>query len=212
MCGLGQDSPCGSQLYGRTSRRSDAKMATWGSQASTISLSLNQGDRSWKTIAYPLPRSRRADPRGTRASSCEATSSTKPRLVDQDQAANAAPQSRSGAVQPSDRQASCGCDVVAVRVDDIAPSGYALDRAPVRQKKTGRPVRFELTDQTRQAIDEYLRRTGLKPGELLFPGRRDALRGMTTRQYTRLVRERVANIGLDPGRFGTTRYVARRQC
>jgi integrase len=50
-----------------------------------------------------------------------------------------------------------GCDVVAVRVDDIAPSGYALDRATVRQKKTGRPVRFELTDQTRQAIDEYLR-------------------------------------------------------
>ena len=41
-----------------------------------------------------------------------------------------------------------GCDVVAVRVDDVAPSGYAMDRATVRQKKTGRPVRFELTDQT----------------------------------------------------------------
>jgi integrase len=52
-----------------------------------------------------------------------------------------------------------GCDVVAVRVDDVAPSGYAMDRATVRQKKTGRPVRFELTDQTRQAIDEYLRLT-----------------------------------------------------
>ena len=44
-----------------------------------------------------------------------------------------------------------GCDVVAIRVDDVAPSGYAMDRATVRQKKTGRPVRFELTDQTRQA-------------------------------------------------------------
>jgi integrase len=96
-----------------------------------------------------------------------------------------------------------GCDVVAVGVDDIAPSGYALDRATVRQKKTGRPVRFELTDQTRQAIDEYLRQTGLKPGELLFPGRRDVSRGMTTRQYARLVREWVASIGLDPGKFGT---------
>ena len=42
-----------------------------------------------------------------------------------------------------------GCDVVAVRVDDVAPSGYAMDRATIRQKKTGRPVRFELTDQTR---------------------------------------------------------------
>ena len=33
-----------------------------------------------------------------------------------------------------------GCDVVAVRVDDVAPSGYAMDRATIRQKKTGRPV------------------------------------------------------------------------
>mgnify|MGYP001814598726 CR=1 FL=1 len=39
-----------------------------------------------------------------------------------------------------------GCDVVAVRVEDVAPSGYALDRATIRQKKTGRPVRFELTE------------------------------------------------------------------
>jgi hypothetical protein len=42
-----------------------------------------------------------------------------------------------------------GCDVVVIRVDDVAPNGYALDRATVRQSKTGRPVRFELTDQTR---------------------------------------------------------------
>jgi integrase len=53
-----------------------------------------------------------------------------------------------------------GCDVVAVRVDDVAPNGYTAGRATVRQKKTGRPVRFELTEQTRQAIDECLRITG----------------------------------------------------
>jgi integrase len=96
-----------------------------------------------------------------------------------------------------------GCDVVAVRVDDVAPNGYAVDRATVRQKKTGRPVRFELTDQTRHAIDEYLRLTGLKPGQFLFPGRRDASRSMTTRQYARLVGEWVASIGLDRSKFGT---------
>jgi len=50
-----------------------------------------------------------------------------------------------------------GCDVVAVKVEDVAPNGYAMDRATVRQKKTGRPVKFELTDQTRQAIDDYLK-------------------------------------------------------
>src|SRR6516164_8515480 len=58
-----------------------------------------------------------------------------------------------------------GCDVVAIRVDDVAPNGYALERAIVRQRKTGRPVQFEITEQTRQAIDEYLRLTKRKPGE-----------------------------------------------
>jgi len=43
-----------------------------------------------------------------------------------------------------------GCDLVALRVDDVAPNGYAIDRATVRQRKTGRPVRFELTELTRQ--------------------------------------------------------------
>ena len=48
-----------------------------------------------------------------------------------------------------------GCDVVALKVEDVASNGYTIDRATVRQKKTGRAVKFELTDQARQAIDEY---------------------------------------------------------
>jgi integrase len=61
-----------------------------------------------------------------------------------------------------------GCDVVALKVDDVAPSGYAVDRATVRQKKTGQPVRFELTEQTRQAVDDYVRAATKKPGEFMF--------------------------------------------
>jgi integrase len=76
-----------------------------------------------------------------------------------------------------------------------------MDRATIRQKKTGRPVRFEITDQARQAIDEYLRLTGSKPGQVLFAGRGDG--GLTTRQYARLVQEWVASVGLDPAKFGT---------
>lgn len=56
-----------------------------------------------------------------------------------------------------------GCDVVALRVDDVAPSDYAMDRATIRQKMTGRPVRFELTDQTRLAVDEYAYRVPSLP-------------------------------------------------
>src|SRR5215475_1427232 len=64
-----------------------------------------------------------------------------------------------------------GCDVIALKVEDVAPSGYAVDRATARQKKTGQPVRFELTEQTRQAIDEYMRAAGKKPGQFLFTSR-----------------------------------------
>ena len=96
-----------------------------------------------------------------------------------------------------------GCDVVALEVDDVAPSGYAADRASVRQKKTGRPVKFELTETTRQALDDYLRATGKTPGDRLFTGRGDPDRGLTTRQYARLLSGWLAGIGLDPHMFGT---------
>ena len=95
-----------------------------------------------------------------------------------------------------------GCDVVAVKVDDVAPNGYALDRATVRQRKTGRPVRFELTEQTRQAIDDYIRLASKKPSEFLFTGRRSG-QGMTTRQYARLLSDWLTGVGLDPHVYGT---------
>src|ERR1700730_18606495 len=96
-----------------------------------------------------------------------------------------------------------GCDVVRLKVEDVAPHGYAVERATVRQKKTGQPVRFELTEQPRQAIDEYLSATGGKSGEFLFPSRRNPNRSITTRQYSRLVSDWIARIGLHSNRFGT---------
>jgi integrase len=96
-----------------------------------------------------------------------------------------------------------GCDVVALKVEDVAPGGYTLDRATVRQKKTCQPVRFEMTEQTRQSVDDYIRAAGKKPGEFLFIGRHGPGQCMTTRQYARLVSGWVGNIGLDPKLFGT---------
>jgi integrase len=96
-----------------------------------------------------------------------------------------------------------GCDVVALKVEDVAPTGYTIERATVRQRKTGRPVKFELTEQTRQAIEDYLRASGKKVGEFLFTSRRHRSRCITTRQYARLVSEWIGSIGLDPTLFGT---------
>jgi integrase len=89
-----------------------------------------------------------------------------------------------------------GCDVVSIRVEEIAPRGYAVDRASVRQKKTGHPVKYELTEPTRQALDDYLKATGRQPGQFLFAGRKSD-GGLTTRQYARLLSEWLAGIGLE---------------
>ncbi len=79
-----------------------------------------------------------------------------------------------------------GCDLVSLRVEDVAPHGYAIERATIRQRKTNRPVRFELTEQTRQAIDDYLAANPKSAGDPLFAGRADGC-CLTTRQYARLV-------------------------
>jgi integrase len=96
-----------------------------------------------------------------------------------------------------------GCDVVSLKVEDVAPHGYAIDRATVRQRKTGRPVKFEITEQTRLAVDDYLKVSKKKPGDFLFVGRRGRDRCLTTRQYARLVSDWVAGVGLDAALFGT---------
>ena len=71
------------------------------------------------------------------------------------------------------------------------------------RRRPGGPSSSELTDQTRQAIDDYLKDAAKKPGEFLFVGRRGSGHCMTTRQYARLLSEWIASIGLDPKLFGT---------
>lgn len=65
------------------------------------------------------------------------------------------------------------------------------------QRCPGQPVRFELSEQTRQAVDDYLTAANKKPGEFLFAGHRGSEHSMTTRQYARLVSEWIGSVGLD---------------
>src|SRR6266481_9068567 len=104
-----------------------------------------------------------------------------------------------------------GCDVVSLKVEDVAPHGHAVDRATVRPKKTGQPVRFEMTEQTREAVDSYIATANKKLGDFLFGGRRGRDRPITTRQYARLVCRWIASIGLDPNFLARTHSVEPRR-
>lgn len=96
-----------------------------------------------------------------------------------------------------------GCDLVALRVSDIAPTGTVLDRATIRQRKTGRPVTFEITEHTRQAIASHLGASGKLGEAYLFKGSAGKECHLSTRQYARLVSAWVAAIGLDSSNYGT---------
>jgi len=96
-----------------------------------------------------------------------------------------------------------GCDLVRLRVADISHGGDVLRRATVIQKKTGRPVQFELTEQTRQTVSAWLQKSAPNGSLYLFPSRVHPGGHLSTRQYARLLREWVASIGLDPLVYGT---------
>ena len=96
-----------------------------------------------------------------------------------------------------------GCDPVRLQVDDVCAGGRVRDRATIIQKKTGRPVQFEITEQTRAAIRAWLPAVEARNGRPLFPSRFRAQPHISTRQYARIVHGWVESAGLDSSAYGT---------
>jgi integrase len=96
-----------------------------------------------------------------------------------------------------------GCDLVRLQVDDVCAGGRVRDRATVIQKKTGRPVQFEITEQTRASIQDWLSKVDARSGPYLFPNRFRAQPHLSTRLYARIVHLWVDRAGLDSAAYGT---------
>ena len=88
-------------------------------------------------------------------------------------------------------------------MSDVAPGGSLRERATVIQQKAGRPVPFEITDPTRDALVAWLALRGRRDDDWLFPSRSRPGDHITTRQYARLVGHWVAMISLEPSAYGT---------
>ncbi len=96
-----------------------------------------------------------------------------------------------------------GCDLVNLRVRDIAHGIQVMPRAMVVQRKTQRPVQFELTEPTRTAVAAWIAKANLKSENFLFPSRLENSPHVSTRQYARIVHQWVSSIGLDSTAYGT---------
>jgi len=81
-----------------------------------------------------------------------------------------------------------GCDLVAVKITDVWNGEGIGTRAIVVQKKTGRPVQFEITEPTRDAIKAWLKVMRRWESGFLFPSRMRPGEHLSTRQYARLVK------------------------
>lgn len=95
------------------------------------------------------------------------------------------------------------CDLVKLRVSDVAPGGAVRQRATIIQQKTGRPVPFEITEATRDALTAWLALRGRRSDDWLFPSRSRRGGHITTRQYARLLDLWIKLIDLDPNGYGT---------
>jgi len=96
-----------------------------------------------------------------------------------------------------------GCDLVALHVSDLVSANGVKRRVMILQRKTGRPVQFEVTEQTRRSIASWVDARQLSGGDWLFPSRMHAGAHLSTRQYARLVDQWVGLLGLDPAAYGT---------
>lgn len=96
-----------------------------------------------------------------------------------------------------------GCDLVHLRVRDVFAAGQVKERASITQRKTGRPVRFEITEPTRQSLERWIANPEMEGAEFLSPSRFHDSPHLSTRQYARILRGSVTSIGLEPSAFGT---------
>ena len=95
------------------------------------------------------------------------------------------------------------CDLVSLKVRDVSHGDHVASRATVQQKKTKRPVQFEITAPAREAAEAWIRKAGLRSEDYLFPSRTHNSPHICTRQYARMLREWLLEIGLDWHGYGT---------
>lgn len=95
------------------------------------------------------------------------------------------------------------CDLVKLRVSDVAHGGQIASRAMVMQQKTHRPVQFEITQMTRESVAAWIKLADLSSPDRLFPSRVSNSPHLSTRQYARIVHRWVEDAGLESGSYGT---------
>lgn len=82
-----------------------------------------------------------------------------------------------------------GCDLVCLKVVDVYAAGRVKERTSILQSKTKLPVQFEITECTRTSLSEWIDHPLIRGSEFLWPGRFHERLHISTRQYSRMVKD-----------------------
>lgn len=96
-----------------------------------------------------------------------------------------------------------GCDLVKLKVSDVAYGNSVSSRATVLQQKTGSPVQFELTKGTRDSVATWIRMAHLHSADYIFQSRVGSAKHISTRQYNRIFHGWIEKLGLDNSLYST---------
>lgn len=96
-----------------------------------------------------------------------------------------------------------GCDLVRLKVSDVYSAGAVRERAMIVQKKTSRPVQFEITKLTAGSVLSQIKDANIDSSDSLFPSRHNNSKHLSTRQYHRIVDQWVTGAGLEASDYGT---------
>lgn len=88
-----------------------------------------------------------------------------------------------------------GCDLVALKVRDVCHGDQVASRAVVMQHKTQRPVQFDITGATRDALQKWIKAAGLRSEDFLFPSRLHSSPHLGPCQYARILDHWVEQLG-----------------
>jgi len=96
-----------------------------------------------------------------------------------------------------------GCDLVRLKVSDIAYANSILHRATVVQRKTGTPVQFEITKGTRESLQQWFKKAKLASNDFVFKSRLHDSEHISTRQYSRIFHDWIKKLNIDDTQYGT---------
>jgi len=96
-----------------------------------------------------------------------------------------------------------GRDLVKLKVSDVAYAGSVSSRATVLQQKTGRPVQFEITNGTREAVTNLIKLGHLRSKDFLFRSWVGICQHISTRPYNQIIHGWIAKLDLEDSLYST---------